>query len=94
MDKAGKKRDDVHHVRFLDGLNWAQLGQSDGEHGAERYVGLAVSSRTTSSLASRFDNVFVIYGCTPIAEFFRLGLASSLTIVQGAAGTARSRSLR
>jgi len=45
----------------LDGLNWAQLGTSQTVSMAQNvYVGLAVSSRTTSSLATAsFDNVSV-----------------------------------
>jgi regulation of enolase protein 1 (concanavalin A-like superfamily) len=45
----------------LDGLNWAQLGASQTVSMAQSvYVGLAVSSRSTSSLATAsFDNVSV-----------------------------------
>ena len=44
-----------------DGLNWAQLGASQTVSMAQNvYVGLAVSSRSTSSLATaNFDNVSV-----------------------------------
>src|SRR5437899_2220385 len=72
-----------------DGLNWVQLGSSQTVSTAPNvYVGLAVSSRSTSSLATAtFDNVSVSTPVAPPPNFSLSTLPSSVTIVQGASGT-------
>src|SRR5260370_1033674 len=68
-----------------DGL---QLGASQTVSMAQNvYVGLAVSSRTTSSLATAtFDNVSVTAAVAPQPTFSLSASPSSVTILQGAAG--------
>jgi len=74
----------------LDGLNWAPLGASQTVTMAQNvYVGLAASSRSTSSLATAsFDNVSVTRAVPPSPNFSISASPSGLTIVQGAAGVA------
>src|SRR5260370_15271954 len=71
-----------------DGANWLQLGASQTVSMAQNvYVGLAVSSRTTSSLATAtFDNVSIIAAVAPQPTFSLSASPSNVTIVQGAAG--------
>src|SRR5207245_2397158 len=70
------------------GLNWVQLGTSQTVSTVPNvYVGLAVSSRSTSSLATAsFDNVSVSAPVAPPASFSLSASPSSVTIVQGASG--------
>src|SRR2546427_5320046 len=72
-----------------DGVNWLQLGTSQTVSMAQNaYVGLAVSSRTTSSLATaNFDNVSVTAAVAPQPTFSLSTSPSSLTVVQGTTGT-------
>src|SRR6266704_3258592 len=68
-----------------DGVSWTQLGTSQTVSMAQNvYVGLAVSSRSTSSLATAtFDNVSV---SAPLPNFSLSTSPSSLTIAQGTSG--------
>src|SRR3989442_1418731 len=71
-----------------DGLNWVQLGTSQTVSMVPNaYVGLAVSSRSTSSLATAsFDNVSVSTPVAPPPNFSLSTSPSSVTIAQGASG--------
>src|SRR3989475_4680914 len=71
-----------------DGVNWLQLGTSQTVSMAQNaYVGLAVSSRTTSSLATaNFDNVSVTAAVAPQPTFSLSTSPSSLTVIQGTNG--------
>src|SRR2546426_719106 len=71
-----------------DGVNWLQLGTSQTVSMAQNaYVGLAVSSRTTSSLATAtFDNVSVTAAVAPQPTFSLSTSPSSLTVIQGTNG--------
>src|SRR5260370_1290573 len=72
-----------------DGVNWLQLGPSQTVSMAPNgYVGLAVSSRTTSALATAtFDNVSVTAAVAPQPTFSLSASPSNVTILQGASGT-------
>src|SRR5258707_7360114 len=72
-----------------DGVTWLQLGASQTVSMAPNvYVGLAVSSRSTSSLATAtFDNVLITTAVAPQPTFSLSASPGSLTIVQGATGT-------
>src|SRR5260370_17861432 len=65
-----------------DGVNWVPLGTSQTVSMAQSvYVGLAVSSRSTSTLATAtLDNVSV---SAPLPNFSLSTSPSSLTIAQG-----------
>src|SRR5260370_4405586 len=68
-----------------DSVNWTPLGTSQTVSMAQSvYVGLAVSSRSTSTLATAtFDNVSV---SAPLPNFSLSTSQSSLTIAQGTSG--------
>src|SRR5206468_9754897 len=72
-----------------DGVNWLQLGASQTVSMAPNvYVGLAVSSRTTSSLATAtFDNVSITAAVAPQPTFSLSSTPGSLAILQGATST-------
>jgi pro-kumamolisin-like protein/IPT/TIG domain-containing protein len=70
------------------GVNWVQLGTSQTVSMASSvYAGLAVSNRTTSSLATAtFDNVSLTTAA-PLAPNFTLSTSlSSVTLTQGGSG--------
>src|SRR5467141_1788809 len=71
------------------GVNWVALGTSQTvSMGPSVYIGLAVSNRTTASLATAtFDNVSVSRPAPPPPNFSLSTFPSSLTIAQGASGT-------
>src|SRR6266699_3253402 len=71
-----------------DGVNWVALGTSQTVSMAENvYVGLAVSNRTTSSLATAtFDNVSLTTPGPPAPSFSLLTSPSSVTVTQGGSG--------
>src|SRR4029077_1888152 len=71
-----------------DGLNWVQLGTSQTVSMAQSvYVGLAVSSRSTSSLATAtFDSVSAS-SSVAVGNYALSASPNSLAIVQGASGT-------
>lgn len=72
-----------------DGVTWIQLGTSQTITMAQSvYVGLAVSSRSTSSLVTAtFDNVSLSAPVAPPPSFTLSASPSSLTLVQGTSGT-------
>src|SRR6267154_892938 len=71
-----------------DGVNWVALGASQTVSMAQNvYVGLAVSNRTTSSLATAtFDSVSVSSPGPPAPSFSLLTSPGSVTITQGGSG--------
>ena len=71
-----------------DGVNWVQLGTSQTVSMAQNvYVGLAVSSRSTSSLATAtFDGVSLSAPIAPQPTFSLSTSPNSVTIVQGTSG--------
>ncbi|HKW31740.1 MAG TPA: protease pro-enzyme activation domain-containing protein [Candidatus Acidoferrum sp.] len=71
------------------GTNWTQLGASQTVTMAQNvYMGLAVSNRNTSSLASAtFDNVTVTTPAPPSPNFSLSTSLSSMTMTQGASAT-------
>ena len=71
------------------GVNWTLLGTSQTVSMAPSvYIGLAVSNRTTSSLATAtFDNVSLSTPAPPSPNFSLSTSLSSMTITQATAGT-------
>jgi hypothetical protein len=72
-----------------DGVNWTQLGASQTIIlNQSVYVGLAVTSGSTTALANAtFDNVSIATPVAPPANFSLSASPSSVTIAQGASGT-------
>src|SRR5438046_1732172 len=70
------------------GVNWVQQGTSQTVNMASSvYIGLAVSNRTTSSLATAtFDNLSLAMAGPPPPNFSVSASPSGLTITQGAGG--------
>ena len=71
------------------GTSWTQLGTNQTVTMAQNvYVGLAVSNRNTSSLATAtFDNVSLMTPAPPSPNFSLSTSLSSMTMTQGTSGT-------
>src|SRR6202022_5063778 len=71
------------------GVSWTPLGTSQTiSMGQTVYVGLAVTSGSTTALATAtFDNVSVLTAPTPAPNFALSASPSSVTITQGTSGT-------
>src|SRR5712692_9100478 len=72
-----------------DGVNWVQLGTNQTiTMGQTVYVGLAVTSGSTTALATAtFDNVAISTATAPAPNFTLSTSPSSVMIAQGASGT-------
>src|SRR5262249_4089781 len=71
-----------------DGVHWVQLESQTVSMGQNAYIGLAVSSDATSSLATAtFDNVSFTTPGPPPPSFLLSASPSSLATAQGASGT-------